>query len=263
MTAWRSLLPIVGAFALLAVLGALATSPADWPVVAAAAAAVVGATEWLIVGRRGARREWLLGIVPLLALSLSAVGLLLFVGTGLARQLVLVAVAALAALGWESKRRYVWEQARYHPEQLENAWLLVSLAAVWTTAAFVYRLLLDPTILPSSLANNIFWVSTLCVFGLVFTLERLALWARRYERARVQPLTVVTSLLTTEFFWLVNFLPHAPDVKAFIVATVYYGSVMLGRAHLDGTLNRRVARRYVVFAAVTVAIVLATAQWVV
>lgn len=260
----RSFLPVAGALALLAVFGSVLRDPAYWPAAAAAAILVVAGSEWLLLGRQSTVRFWSASAVPLMLLSTSAVGLLLFVNTDIARQFVLVAATALAVLSWESVRRYVWERDRYHPEQLENTLLLVSLVTVWMTAAFAYRLLLDPTLLPPPLAGSVFGVSTAVVLGLVFVLERVALWATRYERSRVVwPLNATTSLLIGEFFWLLNFLPHAPDVKAFTVTVLYYCLVMLGRAHLDGTLSRNVVRRYVAFAVATFTLALATAQWVV
>ena len=263
----RHLLPALGALGVLALLALTTRVPAEWPLFGASAAIVVVAVSFFLrpQGEHVPKpvASWIAVALPLAVLCLATGVLLLFLTTSVARQWLLVVTASLIGLSWQSWRRYSWDRERYHPEELENVLLAVELMAVWTLAGAGYRLLLDPSVLPAPFSEAAYLVATITIVIAVALLQRYALWSKRYPRERVWPFMVVTVLLTSELFWVLNFLPHAPMVKSFLVAAVYYTLIMLGRAHFDQTLSRTVVRRYLWFVVGVLTLVLATAQWVV
>jgi hypothetical protein len=260
----RPVLPLVGAAALLGILELLVYWPgaaATWFAAAVLSSAATGVfVGWSEQGRLPRLHVWL----PPALLAAASFGLILFLETAPRRQAIAAFTAALAALFWESTRRFLRAPDRYHREQFETAARLLALATVWFMAATFFRLLLDPSVLPSQLARSAYVLTTLCLLVAVFFLEGWALAARPPERAEpAWPFRVAATLVIAETFWFVNFLPVATDVKGFLVALTAYAVSAFSHAHLDGTLSWRVARRYVALLAAALAAVLATARWLV
>lgn len=205
---------------------------------------------------------WHLLSTPVLLSGVSVV-LLLFLETQNGRQLLILLSAFLVGLFWENLRRHAEAAESYPKNYLESASLLIHVAVVWFGSAGFFRLLLDPTILPPNLATNAYAIFTVVILITVFLLDYRAIWLSRYPRESVTLLLIVESLLIGEFFWMLNFLPFSPDVKAMLVAIAYYTVAAMARAHFDGTLRLVVARRYVYFVLLISAAVLVTAKWLV
>ncbi|KKU48968.1 hypothetical protein A3H10_03850 [Candidatus Uhrbacteria bacterium RIFCSPLOWO2_12_FULL_46_10] len=276
------ILSSVSAFSVLVVLSIAVRWPAQWPYWLAIVILVAVATALLLIKlikKEHSRFDlnapdfntsqlaptlswWQLLPTPIL-LSSVALGLLLFLETELGRQLLIILAAALIGLFWENIRRHWQDVGRYPKHYLESASLLIHVAVVWVAAAGFFRLLLDPTILPIFLATNAYTISTIIIILAVFLLDFRAIWLSRYPADRVWLLLVIESLLVGEFFWMLNFLPLSPDVKAFLVAIEYYTMAALARSHFDGTLNLVVIRRYVYFIFAVSIAVLVTARWLV
>lgn len=258
----RVILPVAGILAIVFIMAMVMSLPASWPIAIAAALLAITIITYFIVGPKSISL-WKTIALPLMFLLAGAIGLILFLETQTARQLLILFVAALGAVFWESARRYIWAESQYHTEQLENISLLTHLIAIWVIADFFYRLLLDPSILPQFLANNIFFVASALIVGVAAILEWRSFWSSRYPKERVWPHTMVVVLLLGEFFWVLNFLSLSPDVKAFLLAALYYSLIMIGRAHLDSRLSRAVVRRYLYFIVIIVTLALVTARWIV
>ena len=270
-------LPILGSFGVLAFLGFVVRWPAQWAVWLLALIILNILTGVFIInlerliqgpednaaGNVMPHPHWRRLLLTPMLLSVVAGCLLLFVETNFGRQLLILLTAGLACLFWESMRRHHAAGDRYHLEQLESASLLVHVAVVWLAAAGFFRLLLDPTILPQNLAVNAFTITTILMLLLVWFLDYRAIWLARYPTDRVWLLVVVEAILVGEVFWVLNFLPSSPDVKAFLVGLSYYALATLGRAHFDDTLRFVVVRRYLYFIIITLAAVLVTARWLV
>lgn len=276
------ILSSVSAFGVLVVLSMAVRWPAKWPLWLAIVILVAVATALLLF--KLIRNEhskfdlnapdfntsqmaptlswWQLLPTPILLASV-ALGLLLFLETELGRQLLIILAAALTGLFWENIRRHWQDVGRYPKHYLESASLLIHVAVVWVAAAGFFRLLLDPTILPPLLTANAYALSTIIILLAVFLLDYRAIWLSRYPADKVWLLLVVESLLVGEFFWVLNFLPLSPDVKAFLVAIEYYAMAALARSHFDGTLRLAVMRRYIYFILLISAAVLVTAKWLV
>jgi hypothetical protein len=270
-------LPILGSLTVLALLGFVVRWPGQWAIwllVVIIANILTGVfiinLQQLIQASDDSAasdvtphpRWWRLLLAPTL-LSVVAVGLLLFVETNFGRQLLILLTAGLACLFWESMRRHHRAGDRYHLDQLASASLLVHVAVVWLAAAGFFRLLLDPMILPPNLAVNAFTITTILMLLLVWFLDYRAIWLMRYPADRVWPFVIVEAIIVGEIFWVLNFLPSSPDVKAFLVGLCYYALATLGRAHFDDTLRLAVVRRYLYFIIITLIAVLVTARWLV
>lgn len=208
-------------------------------------------------------RSWLDLLPTPILLSATAIVLILFLETPMARQLLMIMAAVLIGFYWENLRRHIETHDRYPVHYLESASLLVHVAVVWLATAGFFRILLDPTILPLALSANAYVISTVIIILVVFFLDFRAIWLARYTPENAWLFLVVESLLVGEFFWVLNFLPLSPDVKAFLSALQYYAMAALGRAHFDDTLRLAIVRRYIYFIVIISAAVLITAKWLI
>jgi len=258
----RQRLPVVGAILLVLVFWMFMRSPdALWQWSAAALVVTVMITL-LSMNIATVSAGWWHALIPPLILTPTSLALLLFAETSGRRWLVVAVTAAVVSLYWEQLRRAAWEPERQHSDEAQTIALFVRLVTVWLLGSFLYRLLLDPTILPPAIAPWAFAGSTALVLAAVVLLDTGADWLRRYP-PKANLYLVVVPLLVGEGFWVVNLLPVSPDAKAFLVGFVYYVLVSLERAHLDGTLRTALVRRYAYFALAAFLGVLLTARWLV
>lgn len=253
--------PLIGGFALLFGLGLALGDPQRW-IIALVCGVMVASSTCVALVWGSAPPRW-----PVFATSVLCVltgwSLLIYLSGDLTRQLLVLAVVGLLTLYWESTRRVRYDVATVHPEEIENVTLLVHLVTVWFASSFFYRLLLDTSVLPSVLSAHVYTLAVTAMLSLVVVLDGWAVWLSRYEPYRRFSLVTVLALLTTELFWTMNFLPLAPDVKAFVVGFTYYIVADIGRAHFDKMLNAKVLRHYLYFGIPLFAVVLATAKWLV
>lgn len=270
------LLPLLSSFGTLIILGLTVRWPVSWAYWLAISALLTVAVGFLLVNLEHLREPSLAGSAPPawpriwlellptpILLSAVAMILILFLETALARQFLMVMVAALIGFYWENIRRHIEAKDRYPVHYLESASLLVHVAVVWLSASGFFRIMLDPTILPPTLAANAYVIATFLLIAVVFLLDYRAIWLMRYSSENVWLFLAVESLLVGEFFWVLNFLPLSPDVKAFLSALEYYAVAALARAHFDGNLQLAVVRRYIYFIVIIAAAVLVTARWLV
>lgn len=204
-----------------------------------------------------------------LCLAGATLGLFLYADADLARLTIIVGTMVLLGLYWETVRRSVWSPERCYPEEREDIAFLLKLAIILSLSDFLYRLLLDPTVLPIFLEQWVFALTTGLVLVASLASDLVNPWLGRYEREhpaiapRARLVLVITPLLIGEMFWVVNFLPASPDVKAFLVTMTAYLIQNIARSHFDGTLTAAQLRRYAYLGGGVLLFVLVTARWVV
>lgn len=264
MRSWRYAVPVVGALLIFIVLGLTVRHPGSWMIYLACVVAVcLAVTLALRFGAASALPSFLQLLMAPLFLAVGASSLLLFLEGPVQRQWLALVSAGLLLLFWENLRRYIWERERYHTEAIETISLFVSLVAIWLTAELLTRVTFDPSLLSLRLQPIIYALAAAVFLLVVFMLHYQSVWLSRYEPNRAFLLAIVLSLITSEMFWIMSFLPFSTDVRAFLVALSYYVFASLGRAHLDGTLTSRLIRRYAYVVLITAAAVLATARWLI
>jgi len=273
MIKWLRFLSLANAIGIFIILEFVGRWPQQW-LSALTAALLFAAISGMLVmhsglvlsnntaSRLSAQSWWHLLPTPIL-LSFISVGVLLFLDTETGQQLLIVLAAFLCGLFWENVRLHLQASETYPRHYLESASLIIHVAVVWLAAVGFYRLLLDPSILPPNLATKAYTVTTVLILLMVFLLDYRAIWLSRYARENVWLLLSVETLLVSELFWVLNFLPFSPDVKALLVAVTYYSVAALGRANFDGTLRPLLVRRYAYFVAFVLAAVLLTSRWIV
>lgn len=207
-------------------------------------------------------------IAPL-CLVIATLGLFMYVDSDRARVLIILAVVALLGLHWENLRRRYWTPERCNPEEREDVAILLKLVTFFALSSGFYRLLLDPTVLPGQLIPWVFAIGTGFVLAVALLLELYNPWLERYQREhpavapRAELILVISPLLVGEVFWVANFLPASPDVKAFLVTLTAYLTQNISRSHFDGTLDTAQLRRYLYLSGAALLAVLLSAQWLV
>lgn len=255
---FRRSLPFIGAFSWLLLLSSATRFPSAWWVVTLGMV-FVSFTLGLLLTTPQHRFSTII-TTPAILGSLAAM-LLLFFEADLSRQLLIVAVAGAGAFLWETLRRRTFEPTRYHDWQLENTFLLLNFVTIWVVAQLGFRFLLDPTILGQAFSAYAVPMIVLLVTSVALALDIRPLWLGEQTTARGTEFVIVLVLAIVELFWAINFLPAAPDVKAFFVAGCYYLLTNLGRAHLTHRLYPNVVRRYAYFFGAILLLVIASAEW--
>jgi len=197
-------------------------------------------------------RFWNLFGTPFLFLA-SSYGFLLLLET----QAYQVAIAVLSSLlvffFLEHVFHYTHLPANYQPYSIEHLSSVLHLITIFFVSAlgFASSILLQSPLL---LLSGIFFViSVLVLYG--------TLWTSKVEHGRALPYALAGSVLTTEIFSVITFLPTGMYTNAAILVTFLYLFIGLTRAHFLDSLTRPVLRRYVAIGSVLMAAIAGTAQW--
>jgi hypothetical protein len=258
----RDTLAIVCALTIFALLELLILAPNLWWLLLLLAIVIAVAGGVLLTNFSTPVPGWWHTLFSPALLVSSTVFLVLFLNSSIARHISILASCILLALFWENIRRYYWDLKNYHAESLENVSLGINIFIVWFTSSGFYHVLLDPALVQkySSLTLPI---TALLMVAVVYLVDYRTIWVQRYNAQKVWLLLTIQSIIIGEIFWVLNFLPNSIEMKAFIVALVYYYFISLGRVHLDGNLNATVLRRYVYYGSAFLLLVLITSRWLI
>jgi len=144
-------------------------------------------------------------------------------------------------------------RARYQAYSLENISTHFNLIAVFLIASSFFNLTIFLGV-PAWLLVIIF--ATINVL-LIYQLVRLS----DVTLSIGWPYVVVITLIATEIFWAVSFLPTSVYINGLIVTIVYYLVTGLARNRLLGVWQKQVIKRYLLISLISLAAILLSAKW--
>lgn len=266
----RRLAPYLGAITIAILAQIVHFDPTFWRSAFFLAWGVVFAVGFTLRNRERTESTWWHTLFRPFFFTTWSLGLLLFLGTPLARHTLILTLATLLIFFWENVWRFAWAPARYNPEALENVSIALNTVTLWFAGNFFFTLLLDPSIvqfqsgwLTELFREHVILIAVAVVLISAFLMDYRTIWVARYDAGKVRLLLIVTSLLIGEMFWVLNFMPHRVEVKSFFLVLFYYLLTNLGRAHLDGNLTGDLLRRYGYLSLLALLTVLISAKWLI
>ena len=185
--------------------------------------------------------------------TIAAFSFLLFIETPWLYHGVVVASALMMFLFLEQIFNYFYFAVRYQPYTLESFSLYWNVAAVFMISASLFGVVIF-------LMFNLAVVAAFYAVA-IFVLTKQFFWVNKIEWARYALFCFAISLIMTEFFCAMRYLPTSYFVNGVIATIIFYVLICLSKLFLQDNLARKHIYNYLILSVVTVALVLATAQW--
>jgi len=106
------------------------------------------------------------------------------------------------------------------------------------------------------------WFLLLAVIVVTSLLIYQLMWVSSINSKKSRPYILLITLLVSEGFWALAFLPTSIYVNALLLSVVYYVVVGLTLNQLLGILNRSVVKRYVTIVSIIILTILLSAKWI-
>lgn len=244
-------------FVLALILGAGFWLSVRMPQAPLAALTVSLALAFLLLGRLAGWQPrsgtfWNLVGAPF-AFASAGTALFLLLETNAERALLAALVCMLVFAFAEQVFAYVHVPVTYQPYAIQHLSLGMNALTVFFFAAFSFG---TRTFMQTPL-----WMSAPAMFVLSAYVLYQALWVSKMEHRRARVYGLCGGLIVTEVFLALSFFPTGIYVNAALTALTAYAFLGLSRAWFLEQTNRRLMARYVVAVAVSVLIILVTAQW--
>lgn len=195
---------------------------------------------------------WLFLSSPFL-LAVSAFFLLLFLeGNGL-KVLVITLATFLIWLFAENLFAYLHLPRAYQVNALEYLSLVVNVVSVFffSTALFATRLFLSAPL----------WIIIPVFVIVVFILSSATLWLCKIEKERLLANAAGGTLIMTELFFVLTFLPGGFFPNAGLLTLFFYLFFGIVRARILNKLNKQILKRYLLIVTLLTFIIILTARW--
>ncbi|MFC1788126.1 hypothetical protein ACFLZY_02820 [Patescibacteria group bacterium] len=196
---------------------------------------------------------WNLLITPLLFI-ISGIGVFLFFENQPERIALTVLVPIFVFFFAEHVFAYIHLPTKYQAYAIEHLSLILSIVSIFFVGiiGFGTRLLM---ITPLYILVPIFFtVSLFVIYG--------TLWVSKVEHKQARPYALSLSVLVTELFMSMTFLPTGFYTNAAVLALCFYVLLGLTRAHFLNRLTRTVLKRYLILGAVLLVVIVGTAKWI-
>lgn len=169
-----------------------------------------------------------------------------------------IAVATVSVLLLMLFAEYVFQYthlpSQYQPFSIEYLSLLLNILTIFSLSAIAYGLNL---LIQTPLALLVVFFLPLSFFILYGTL-----FVSKADGARSRPYALAGSILTTEFFITLAFLPSGLYTNAALITLFFYLFLGLTRAQVHNKLSASVVKRYVGTAVILLAVILLSTDWV-
>jgi hypothetical protein len=196
---------------------------------------------------------WYLVGTPIMFL-LAAFGFLLLLEDPTARFALVGLVSSLLFVFGELVFAYIHLPPSYQPYSIEHLSLPMNVLSVFFLASLAFG---TNTLLQISLPLLCLAFAIAVMFVVYGTL-----WVSKVSVAQAVPYALAGTLLATQLFAVLSFLPTGFYTNATLLALYFYVFLGMTRAQSLEKLSRSVARRYVSFGVLLAIIILGTARWV-
>lgn len=149
--------------------------------------------------------------------------------------------------------QYTHLPSQYQPYSIEYLTLLLNVLTIFFLSSVAYGLHLLIQAPLFLLASCFFLLSLFILYGTLFVIKA--------DSARSRPYALAGSILTTEFFITLAFLPSGLYTNAALITIFFYLFLGLTRAQVHHKLSATVVKRYVGVAAVLLVIILLSTDW--
>lgn len=149
--------------------------------------------------------------------------------------------------------QYTHLPSQYQPYSIEYLSLLLNVLTVFFLSSVAYGtnlLIQTPLWL---LAPIFFLLSLFILYGTLFV--------SKADPSRLKPYAFAGSILTTEFFVTLAFLPSGLYTNAALITVFFYLFLGLTRAQVHHKLSAAVVKRYVLISAILFIIILSSTDW--
>ena len=208
---------------------------------------------WQITGRKFRSFQfWNFLITPHLFLATAC-----FFSISLESRFFLHTVAVLSSvvLGIFLEEIFVYFNLpkKYYPYSLENISNYINLLTVFLLFSSLYSLIV--------FLNFSMWYLSLIVIAFIFLLAYQSTWVNKISFRKAWLFILVITLILTELFSVISFLPTSFYVNAIVLTVCYYIILGLSRFILLEELEKKPLRRYLIIGFIAIVIALLTAQW--
>ncbi len=196
---------------------------------------------------------WGLIAAPFLFLA-GAVTLFVLADSGSVRIVIMLATTLLSYFYAEHLFHFVHLPAAYQAYGLQNTGGVMSILTVFYLSASGYAL--------GSFVRVPLTVLATVVFFLFIISAASALWIAKVPRERALTYALAASVIFTELYAAISFLPISFMTAGALIAVLYYIFMGLSRAHVQAKLGRKVIRRYVGVGSIMLLALVLTAKWI-
>lgn len=191
--------------------------------------------------------------LPPFLLALAVTVLLLFLRYALLQHMIALAAAGAAYAYLRSLYFFLFHISRYKPLMLETLSLYFGIATYFGIAVASFGLM--------NFLQTPVWYSAVSMLAVTALVTYQYLWINKIDEGRTLLATVLVSVLAAEIAWALAFFPVSHFVTGFVATVLYYAAVNLSLLHFLGKMERKVIRLYLLISAVSITIVLLSAQW--
>ncbi len=189
---------------------------------------------------------------PLLYL-VSAFGMIFLFEQPLSSLVLAVASVLFLMLFAEYIFQYTHLPSQYQPYSIEYLTLLLNVLTIFFLSSVAYGLHL--------LIQTPLFLLSFFFFLLSFFILYGTLWVSKTDDARARPYALAGSILTTEFFVTLAFLPSGLYTNAAFITLFFYLFLGLTRAQVQHKLSSTVVKRYIGMAVILLLIILFSTDW--
>ncbi|MFA5022486.1 MAG: hypothetical protein WC508_05415 [Patescibacteria group bacterium] len=207
---------------------------------------------WQLTGLLKSKKFWRFSITPVF---LFASGLLffLFLEGGAIKQIFVIILVFLVGIFLETIFLWFHLRPKYQPNALENISTHLNLIIIFFLATGFFSLIL---FLEAPL-----WLLVAIFAGVSAVLTYQLIWISGVNWSVGYPYISVITIVITEIFVAVSFLPTSVYFSALLVTISYYLMTGLTRNWLLEIREKRVVQRYLLISFGCLIIILATAKW--
>ena len=143
--------------------------------------------------------------------------------------------------------------SQYQPYSIEYLTLLLNVLTIFFLSSVAYGVNLLAQVPLWILAPIFFLLSLFILYG--------TLWVSKADETRSKPYALAGSILTTEFFVSLAFLPSGLYTNAALITLFFYTFLGLTRAEVGHKLSKQVALRYLITATILFILIVVSANW--
>lgn len=190
--------------------------------------------------------------IPLLYL-LASFGMMFLFEQALSSLLLSLVSVLFLMLFAEYLFQYTHLPSQYQPYSIEYLSLLLNVLTIFFLSSVAYG--------TNLLIQTPLWILAPIFFLLSLFILYGTLYVSKADSARSRPYALAGSILTTEFFVTLAFLPSGLYTNAALITLFFYLFLGLTRAQVHHKLSASVVRRYVGVAVVLFVVILLSTDW--
>ncbi len=195
---------------------------------------------------------WLLSF-PAIILIFSTSLFLLFLNYSAVKQVVVIFVA-MAIYYFTTYLYYFLRQiTRYTPLSLESSSSYLNIVSFLFLSIASYGLI--------NLLNLKMWYLAVLLLLASFFLTYQFFWINKITERQNFLISVLTAVLTVEFFWSVSFLPVSHFISGLTLGIMYYVLINITLLHFLEKFDKNIARRYLSVGIICIFVILLSARW--